>query len=636
MKRISSSTLSLIFIFLMIAVIVGWFISLHNKLDSILDPILPSLLFIIVIGLGFLYVRILHDAAARKATEEKLQESEARFRLIFDTTAAGLALVSLQGEWLQINAALCTFLGYTESELLALDFKKISYPPDLAPSLENLKRLLAGKVDSFQMEKRYIHKNGQIVWGLITVSLIRKISGEPLYIVAQIQDINNIKKAEQQLSYQAYHDTLTGLANRNRLEQSLASAIDSALRFQQNFAVFFLDLDHFKNINDSLGHDAGDQLLQVVAKRLKNNTRATDVVSRLGGDEFVLILAGLRGLEAAAAFAEKIINCLLEPIFIHEHPLYITTSIGISFYPTDGDNFETLLKNADLALYQAKQAGRNNYQFCTPEISAKIKEKKAFEATLQNALHENELQLYFQPKFELATQSVTGLETLLHWENKHYGIVAPQKIIELAQEAKLIIPLSQWILKAACTQVNSWHKQGFISLGVGINIAAMQYKQHDFIRHILDILTEIHFDPHYLELEINESLIMQDPEATLIILNQLHDHGVQITIDNFGTGYSSLSYLHKFAINYIKIDKIFIKNIGVNTWHESLVIAMISLAKNLGINVIAQGVETKIQYDFLKQQGCHEVQGYYISPPITAKSIPDFLQKASAGLVVES
>lgn len=447
-----------------------------------------------------------------------------------------------------------------------------------------------------------------------------------IFLYARVlRDITRQKKAEQQLSYQAYHDNLTGLINRSGLEKSLELTIDSARHFQQNFAIFFLDLDNFKNINDSLGHDTGDQLLQIVAKRLKSSTRATDIVARLGGDEFVLILAGLGDAEAAANFAEKIIACLLEPIQIHEHELFISTSMGISFYPTDGNHFETLLKHADLALYQAKQTGKNNYQFCTREISAKIQEKKTFEAILKNAINEDELQLYFQPKLEVATQTITGFETLLRWHNSQYGNFAPQKLIELAQEAKLIIPLSTWVLNTTCAQIKTWQKENNLSINVAINIAAMQYKQPNFVTSILTVLEETHLAAHHLELEINENLIMQDPDTTLKIVSTLRNHGIQITIDNFGTGYSSLNYLQQFAVDRIKIDKSFIQQITHNTRQESLVKAMIHLAKDFGIHVVAQGVETKEQYDFLKQHGCDEVQGYYISPPIEAEKVLAFL-----------
>jgi diguanylate cyclase (GGDEF)-like protein len=448
------------------------------------------------------------------------------------------------------------------------------------------------------------------------------------------EDHHKNKNVENELSFQAYYDTLTGLVNRNQLEHSLDLSISAALKHQQRFTIFFIDLDHFKHVNDTLGHDAGDQLLKIISDRLRSKIRKTDVAARLGGDEFILVLNGTDNPESAAAFAEKIINTLLEPIIIKEHEVLITASIGISFYPSDGTDYQTLIKSADLALYKAKEKGRNNYQFCTPEMNEELKEKGIFKNALRKALHNQEFHLAYLPRLDIKRHRIVGFETLLRWKDEKYGDVPPTKIIPLAEEMGIINQISSWVIQKASAQTKAWQQSVLSSLKISINTSAKHYMQSHFIESILETLNDTQLAPKYLELEITENLIMQHPDYSLKILTALKNHGIQIIIDNFGTGYSSLHYLHQFAVDYIKIDRRFIRHITTDERQIRLLTTMIELAKNLNVKILVEGVETKEQYDLLIQLGCDEIQGYYISPPVLAKQVPEFMQRYTSLLTV--
>lgn len=600
---------------------------IHTPLSQSLQILFPIILALVVIGALLLYWQVAPLIQNIVRTNRTFQENETRFKLAFDLPTMGIALVSLDGYWMKVNPALCNILGYSETELLQMDFQALTHPEDVKINLANRKELLEGKLSHFEMEERYYKKNEGFIWVKVNVSLMRNLSGEPLYFVTQLQDINKQKEAEQQLAHQAFFDKLTGLANRNQLEHLFGHILGTARRHSKKFAVLFLDLDKFKEVNDTLGHHAGDQLLIIMADRLKSSVRINDIVSRWGGDEFILMITDIENETDIAITAEKIKNTLLHPVRISEHELYLTASVGISIYPTDGFNYEILIKNADAALYRAKENGRNNYQFYSYKASENLYEKIEFENALQQALAKNEFQLHYQPKLDLTSNDVIGFESLLRWQSEKYGIVPPKRILSLANETGLIIPLSHWVLKAVCLQAKKWHDAGHQGLNVSLNISAQQFKQSDFIYNISQTLNTTGLNSHCLELEISESLAMQDPEYTLQIFSALKGLGVQITIDNFGTGYSSFSYLHQFAVDRIKIDKSIIQSIAENNCDTSLVMTMISLSKNLGVKILAQGVETKHQYVFLRKHHCDEAQGFYFSQPLAIKKADEFLEQ---------
>ncbi|HSW69878.1 MAG TPA: EAL domain-containing protein [Gammaproteobacteria bacterium] len=440
-----------------------------------------------------------------------------------------------------------------------------------------------------------------------------------------LQNINVVKRAEEQLRHLAYHDSLTGLFNRNHLEQRMREILKNSLRHKHGFALIFLDLDHFKNVNDTIGHDAGDLLLQIVGQRLKNNIRTSDVVSRIGGDEFVLIFNELNEVEKISNIVQKILAHLMQPITLKGHEIYVTTSLGISVYPYDGRDVQTLMKNADLALYRAKELGRNNYQFCTLEMTTKAQQKMSRQNALVQAMAKNEFVLFFQPKLNLHDQSISGVEALLRWPNPAYSNIPTMEIIHLAEDTGLIIALNEWVFKTACIQVKKWRQEGF-SLTLSVNLSGRQFKQSNFIENLTRMLNETEFPPECLELEITEGLIIQDPEYIFHTLQLLKKKNISIAIDDFGTGYSSLDYLRRFSIDKIKIDRKFIQTLTIDSASTVVVSAIIAMSNKLGIQTVAEGVETKTQYEFLLKEKCTEIQGYYVCPPKDFYTISQFLK----------
>lgn len=562
----------------------------------------------------------------KQVVEEKLHEYENRFDTLFNHTNIGVAILSLDGHHIKVNQALCQLLGYGEADLLAMNFYYLIHPNDLNNLQIHIQQLIDKKIKLYQSEQQCYRKNGETLWIMSTLSLIRDYQDKPIYFIMQVQNITLQKKAEERLRHMAYHDPLTGLANRNKLEQFINHILASAKRHQQGFALLFLDLDRFKNINDTIGHEAGDLLLQVVAERLRSTVRNTDMVARLGGDEFVLLVTDVKKTESVALIAQKILENVLQVIIIKGQEIYITTSIGISLYPYDGQNMQTLMKNADLALYRAKEHGRNNYQFYTVEMTSKAQEKMTLQNALGHALVKNEFLLHYQPKMDLKTRCITGIEALLRWKNKEYGTITPDEIISLAEDTGLIIPVSEWVLKTACKQLKMWHEMGFTSLTMAINCSARQFKQATFVDDILQTITQVGLPPQALEIEVTESTIMLDPENTLRTLYALKDLGVQIAIDDFGTGYWSLSNLRRLSVDKIKIDKTFIKQLTVDETSAAITAAIIAMVNKLGITSVAEGVETREQYDFLKNEGCVEIQGYYLTQPLDEEAITHFLK----------
>jgi diguanylate cyclase (GGDEF)-like protein len=424
----------------------------------------------------------------------------------------------------------------------------------------------------------------------------------------------------------AYHDPLTGLANRNKLEQFVSQILAQSRRHQESFALMFIDLDRFKNINDTIGHEAGDLLLQIIADRLKGAIRNTDLVARLGGDEFVIVVTDVHKSESVAVIAHKILESVMQAFVIKGQEIYITTSIGISLYPFDGQNMQTLMKNADLALYRAKEHGKNNYQFYTMEMTSSAQARMTLQNALAHALMKEEFLLNYQPKMELKSRKITGVEAFLRWKNKEFGMITPGEIIELAEETGLIIPVSDWILKTACKELKQWQQLGFSNLTVAVNCSARQFKQANVTNDVLRILTETGITPQSLELEVTEKIIMNDPENILRSLYALKDLGVKIAIDDFGTGYWSLNNLRRLSVDKIKIDKTFIKQMLLDETSSDIVSAIIAMVTKLGIKSVAEGVETREQYDFLLREGCTEIQGYYLTQPLSDEAMSLYLK----------
>ncbi len=818
------------------------------------------------------------DITERMQRDNALLESEARFRNAFDAAAIGMAIIALDGKWLQVNSQACRMLGYSESELKNLTFQEVTHPDDLQEDLDYFGQVLRGEIPSYQMEKRYFHKDGHLVWALLSVSMVRGRDGTPVHFVSQLQDITARKQtelelaanrrfladlfdaiplpltvkddnrrfvlvneatglfhsrpaadflnkqdsdfyapervqqiwaeddeaghsgmaleeeqsfrtisgearwvvkhkrrlvspdgrswlitalfditgrkrteialtqsearfraltemssdfyweqdenfritamsagveksvgidsqwhigktrwevpgimlserewaehrtmleahqpfsdftygrlgaegetrylsisgqpifdaqgkftgyrgvgkdvtaakiAEERIQYLAYHDSLTALPNRESFNLILSPGIARARRDGTNLAVLFIDLDRFKTINDTLGHHAGDTLLREVGNRLKHCIRQADIVARLGGDEFVVLLQDVGASAHVAKVANKILTEIGSSLEILGQEIRITASIGISMYPQDGQDVQALMKNADIAMYHAKQEGKNNFQFHSEQMNTHTLARLALESSLRHALERNELMVYYQAKMHIGTSRISGMEALLRWRHPDLGMIPPVQFIPIAEEIGLIESIGQWVIRTACRQNKDWQDQGYPRVPVAVNISARQFNEVNLVESILSILSDTRMDPQFLELEITESMIMHNVATTMAKLTALGDTGIRIAIDDFGTGHSSLAYLKRFPIDTLKIDRSFVGDLTRNTEDKTITAAIITMGKSLDLTLVAEGVENKEQLDFLRAHGCDEFQGYFTHKPMPAEEFVGFLK----------
>lgn len=461
--------------------------------------------------------------------------------------------------------------------------------------------------------------------------------GKVLGLIGTIVDITESKAAEEKLTRLAYYDLLTGLPNRLLLMERLKQALAEAKRSNHKVAILYIDLDRFKYINDSLGHDIGDKFLYLVAQRLVAQARPDDVVSRFGGDEFALLIKGVEHLDDLSDLAQRIVDSLTQPIHVKEHELFAAPSIGVTLYPEDASDAESLIKNADIAMYHAKSQGGSTFRSYIPEMNVRSSRHLAIEMGLRHALDRNEISLVFQPQVDLATGRVAGAEALLRWISPDIGEVPPSEFIPLAEESGLILRMGEWALHKACAQIRAWHGEGFADLRIAVNLSSRQIQHGCILTQVREALTEAGLDGRYLELEMTESILIAENDSTHDAFNKLHNLGVRFSIDDFGTGYSSLSYLKSFPINAVKIDRMFLHGVPGNPDSSAIVAAIIAMARSLGIGVTGEGVETKEQLDFLRRHGCDSMQGYYFSKPIPADEFTALLhegRKLSLGALI--
>jgi diguanylate cyclase (GGDEF)-like protein len=435
------------------------------------------------------------------------------------------------------------------------------------------------------------------------------------------------KRVESLLRHQAYHDRLTSLPNRLLFDEQLSLALANAYRQGEMLAVAFLDLDRFKIINDTLGHDVGDQILQQATQRMQKCLRQSDTIARWGGDEFTLLLPHIHQREDISSIARQILEILSAPFFIADRELYVTASLGIALAPYDGEDASELLKNADISMYHAKQQGRNNYQFYSPEMNTKGREQLELAGDLRKALSKNEFRLYYQPQVDLSTGEIVSMEALIRWQHPQLGIIPPNQFIPLAEETGLICPIGEWVIRTACIQHRAWRKAGFPPLRIAVNLSARQFQQQGLVKTIIKILNSTQVEPAYLELEITESIAMQDINLTIKVLQELRQMGIRIAMDDFGTGYSSLSTLKYFPLHTLKIDRSFIKDSIVNPSDAAIAKAVVALGKGLNLRILAEGVETKEQLAFLRSIGCDAAQGYFFSKPLPSEAAIQLLIK---------
>jgi diguanylate cyclase (GGDEF)-like protein/PAS domain S-box-containing protein len=536
---------------------------------------------------------------------------------VIASIADGVVVTDAERRILFVNEAFSRLTGYSAGEAIGRTPAMLKSGRQDAAFYSEMWRLI-DKTGHWQGEMWNRRKSGELYPELLSITAVHDGGGDVSHYVGVFNDISAFKQYEERLHHLAHHDALTGLPNRVLFQQRFRESVGRARRSGGQTAVLFLDLDHFKNINDSLGHDVGDRLLLAVGKRLTENVREVDTVARFGGDEFALLLDFFEDNRALATVAQKLIDALARPFQIGEHQFFISASIGISCYPQDGKDIEVLFKNADTAMYRAKTEGRNNYQFFSVEMNARMLENLLMSNGLRRALERGEFLLHFQPRLDLVTGRVSGAEALIRWANPEMGLVPPGRFIPLAEESGLIEPIGEWVLKAACRQMRAWLDAGLPMERIAVNLSARQFRHPDLTRRVAAILRETGLPARHLELEVTESMVMHDPEKTTALLAGIKAMGIAIAIDDFGTGYSSLSYLKRFPIDFLKIDQSFVRGVPDDADDAAIVRAIVAMAKSLKLRVIAEGVETPEQRAFLEAQGCEEGQGYLFSRPVPA------------------
>jgi diguanylate cyclase (GGDEF)-like protein/PAS domain S-box-containing protein len=566
------------------------------------------------------FVTIYTDITERKASAEREQLAQK----VFNHTPTGIVVTDDAHRIVSSNPAATLMTGYESAELSGQSvFGFINLEDGQTAEAQQEQIALRG-VWSGELEVS--RKDGETFPAGIRVSRVDDpLSGLPAHFIWILADITERKQAEERMRHIAQHDALTGLPNRLSLLIRLAQLLPDARRHQWSVAIMFLDLDRFKVINDTLGHQVGDELLREVACRLSAVVRETDFVARLGGDEFVVILPGVNMPADAAIVASKIIASLSTPVQVDGNDLHTSPSIGISIFPADGPDGDTILKHADTAMYHAKAAGRNNYQFYAPEMNKAALERLDIERKLRHAIDRNELALCFQPQFKAQSRKPTGVEALLRWHHPVDGMISPDRFIPVAEETGLIVPIGEWVLVTACREMRRWIDAGLEPVRIAVNVSARQLRRRDFCETVAGVLAETALPADLLELEITESSVMENPEEAIDILQRIGSMGVSLAIDDFGTGYSSLAYLKLFPIDHLKIDRSFVRDIEHDLNDRAIAFGTIALAHSLGLNVIAEGVETEDQLELLRANGCDEVQGYLFSKPLTSGSAFAFL-----------
>ena len=563
------------------------------------------------------------DITDIELTRQALANSEQLFHAAFDYAPLGMMMVNLNDVIIQANPALYKLLNYSRTPTSLPPFAHLIHPDDLSNSQFQMEKIRREKLAFTQYETRLLTEDKNPISVLISLAFINKADGKPCYLL-QVYDLSERKRYEAQLIKLAHYDPLTGLGNRTKLQQEIDFLIQKSHRNSAPFAVLFGDLDHFKRINDGLGHEAGDLLLKIIARRLQKSLRLEDSICRLGGDEFVILLQDVTKFESVVRVAEKLLAKINKPIRLGKHKVHIGMTFGIAFYPTDGDDAKALLRNADSALYDAKAKGRGCYQLYRKELTEYIHNRLQLDNDLRRAISNREFELYYQPILDLKTNKIVSAEALIRWQHPTRGMVPPDEFISYAQESGLILQIGEWVIQQACKQALEWHSAGFL-IKVAVNISAQQFAQQNLPEIFSRILAKTQFPAEQLTVEITEQMFLENTEQNLKQISELKQQGIQISLDDFGVGYSSLSYIVRFAPHFLKIDRSFISRIGQAKEHDEMVNAIIGLSKIIPMKIIGEGIEEEYQRDFLTSRGCDKGQGYLFSRPLPQEKFLAFL-----------
>ena len=570
---------------------------------------------------------ILHDITQRKETEQELREAERRYRGLFDNALEGIFRTTIDGRYLGANPALANIYGFDSPEELMATLHNIGCQLYVNPERRaEFMRIITARGSVSGFESQVFRKNGDVIWISENARAIFDELGVLQGYEGTVEDITDRRLYQSRIEQQANFDALTGLANRSLLQERLSQALATAAEDHQ-LCVVFIDLDRFKFINDSLGHQVGDRLLTTMAERLKSCMVEGDTVARLGGDEFVLLTSPV-GREARRMLLERLLATITEPWHTEHGEFQVTCSIGVAVYPDDGRDVQTLLKHADTAMYRAKDSGRNNFQFFTPELNSLMTERLEVEARLRRALEHNQFELYYQPRIDLASGRMLGAEALLRLCAPGEPVMLPQRLIPVAEDTGLINPIGRWVLQSACAANKAWQTMGLPPMVISVNVSARQFRMANFVRTVDDTLKATGLAAQYLEIELTET-VMHDAPELVSMLSELKRLGVQVAIDDFGTGYSSLSSLKRLPVDRLKVDRSFIEHVATDKDDAAIVRTIITLGRNLDLKIVAEGVETVQQMQFLQRHGCDEVQGYFFGRPVPMPEFEALLHNAA-------
>jgi diguanylate cyclase (GGDEF)-like protein/PAS domain S-box-containing protein len=573
---------------------------------------------------------VLHDERERVAAEQRLARSEHRFRNAFDNAPLGLALIDRDNRYLRVNHALCRMLGALESDLVGTTQERFGDAADNALEQAIQQDLAGGRRDAAQYERRYRAQDGRMLWALVSATLLAS-NQDPQHFLVQINDVTERKRAEQELAHLAHHDALTGVANRAMLAEQVEHELAVARRRRMRLAVVFIDLDYFKHVNDSYGHEVGDRVLKELAARLTRSVRAIDIVGRMGGDEFVVVLSEVNDARDVVTLTDKLRQECARPLHFNGHEVRMAVSMGVSLFPDDAQDFRTLLRYADSALYQAKGEGRNNVQFFHPELSARMELRVRLGAGLRVALERNELEMYYQPIVALSDSRPVAAEALMRWHHPELGLLPPDVFLPMLEESSMGEEIGAWAIHEACRQAARWNGDGAPGLRMGVNVTAAQFKSGRLVSTVERALQAAGLASNLLCIEITEQHQLADTEQTRATMAALKELGVLVAIDDFGTGYSSLGYISRLQPDELKVDKSLVSEVDVDAERAGLVVAALAMARSLHLMVVAEGVETEAEQAFLQAHGCDMAQGYLHARPIPALEFETWMARVDGG-----